>query len=265
MFKTDTRQLYSHDVSAAWCRRSWRSIHPDFYVRRESDSFLRGLWPEMPWKWVNDPAAVAKADNKLWQLRAAAEVGFDTPLTLIGNWAAEVSGKFRPGPLIAKTIGGAGIEQDGVRRQLFSQRISLGELDPAAVKAAPCIFQEQAKPGIDVRVTVVGDRLFATDIRVPSDYLDWRAAPREAVTYRPLDLPAEVVKCCMDLCRIAGLTYGAFDLIRQPSGSYVFLEINPSGQWGWIEYATGQKITEAIVDTLISHQGGDDDSEHGAG
>jgi glutathione synthase/RimK-type ligase-like ATP-grasp enzyme len=258
-FMTGTRQLYSHDVTAAWCRRSWRSNHPDLYVRREIDFFLQGLWLEMTWPWVNDPKAVDRANNKMWQLRAAAEVGFDTPVTLVGNHAAEVSDKFRPGPLVAKTIGGAAIERNGIREHLFSQRISLGDLDSAAVKAAPCIFQEQVKPGIDVRVTVAGDRVFATDICVSPDYLDWRAAPQGIVSYRTIDLPAEVTKCCLELCRIAGLTYGAFDLVRRPDGRYVFLEVNASGQWGWIEYATGQRITEAIVDALVSHQGGRDD------
>jgi glutathione synthase/RimK-type ligase-like ATP-grasp enzyme len=254
-FITGTRQLYSNDVTAAWCRRAWRSNHSDLYVRREVDFFLQGLWPEMAWPWVNDPEAVDRANNKMWQLRAAAKVGFDTPVTLVGNHAAEVSDKFRSGPLVAKTIGGAAIERNGIREHLFSQSISLGDLDPAAVKAAPCIFQEQVKPGMDVRVTVVGDRVFATDIRVPSDYLDWRAAPQGIVSYCTINLPAEVTKCCLELCRIAGLTYGAFDLVRRPDGRYMFLEVNASGQWGWIEYATGQRITEAIVDALVSHQG----------
>jgi glutathione synthase/RimK-type ligase-like ATP-grasp enzyme len=264
MFMTGARRLYSHDVSAAWCRRSWRSTHPDLYVRREIDFFLQGLWREMTWPWVNNPMAVDGANNKLWQLRAAVGVGFDTPVTLIGNRAAEVSDKFTPGPLVAKTIGGAAIERDGVREHLFSQRVSLGELDPAAVKAAPCIFQEQVKPGIDVRVTVAGGRVFATEISVPSVYLDWRAAPPESVSYHAVDLPVGVTKCCLELCRIAGLAYGAFDLVRQANGRYVFLELNASGQWGWIENATGQRITEAIVDAVVSQQGGSGGREHGA-
>ena len=225
---------------------------------------MQGLWREMTWPWVNNPMAVDGANNKLWQLRAAVGVGFDTPVTLIGNRAAEVSDKFTPGPLVAKTIGGAAIERDGVREHLFSQRVSLGELDPAAVKAAPCIFQEQVKPGIDVRVTVAGGRVFATEISVPSVYLDWRAAPPESVSYHAVDLPVGVTKCCLELCRIAGLAYGAFDLVRQANGRYVFLELNASGQWGWIENATGQRITEAIVDAVVSQQGGSGGREHGA-
>jgi len=264
IFKTENCRLYSGDVSAAWCRRSWHSTHADPYVRRETDFFLQGLWHEMTWPWVNDPKAVERANNKLWQLGVAAKVGFDTPLTLFGNQAGAVFNKFNPGPLVAKTIGGAAIERDGIREHLFSQSISLDELDSAAVKAAPCIFQEQVKPGVDVRVTVAGELIFATDIAVPPGYLDWRAAPRETVSYHPVDLPAEVKKCCLELCRIAGLTYGAFDLVRQPSGRHVFLEVNASGQWGWIERATSQRITEAIVDALVSHQGGQDGGERGS-
>jgi len=37
-----------------------------------------------------------------------------------------------------------------------------------------------------------------------------------------------------------------------PDGEYVFFEINASGQFQWIEYATGLPITEALVDQLIA-------------
>jgi glutathione synthase/RimK-type ligase-like ATP-grasp enzyme len=255
IFLIDNEQFYSRDVSVAWYRRSQQFAYQDPYIQRETQVFLKCLWQEMTWPWVNDPTAVDRANNKLWQLRVASEIGFDIPDTLVGNERSRVVGRLKPGPAIAKTLGGAAIERDGKRYQLFSQLISLSGLDAAAVEAAPCIFQEQVKPGTDVRVTVVGEHVFATDIDTPAGYVDWRAAPRETVNYRPADLPAEVVKRCRELCRIAKLTYSAFDFVRQPGGRYVFLEVNPSGQWGWIEHATGQRITEAIVDVLLGLKG----------
>ena len=231
---------------------------------RETQVFLRCLWREMAWAWVNDPTAVDRASDKLWQLRIASEIGFDIPDTLVGNQRSRVVGRLKPGPVIAKTIGGVAVERDGERYDLYAQLIPLSELDVAAVQAAPCIFQEQVKPGTDVRVTVVGQQTFATDIDAPAGYVDWRAAPRETVTYRPTDLPAEVVERCLELCRIAKLSYGAFDFVRQPGGRYMFLEVNPSGQWGWVERATGQRITEAIVDILVGHEGGTDVRRHKA-
>ena len=52
------------------------------------------------------------------------------------------------------------------------------------------------------------------------------------------------------------LTYGALDFIVTPDGEHVFLEINPSGQWGWIEEATGLAITNTIVDLLVEGKDG---------
>lgn len=49
-----------------------------------------------------------------------------------------------------------------------------------------------------------------------------------------------------------GLCYGAIDMVLTPDGRYVFLEINPNGQYLWIEFATGLPISDAICDLLIS-------------
>ena len=256
MFHADGERFCSTEVSSVWCRRSRRFSPHDSYAHRESQAFLEWLWGQMAWIWVNSPPAVADASNKLWQLRTASKIGFDVPATLVTNQVEQVRDTFGPGPVVVKTIGGAAIDRNGTRQHLFSQLLPLADLDPAAVKAAPCIFQEPVKPGMDVRVTVVGNHVFATDIETPAGPVDWRAAPPKAVRYCPVDLPAEVAKRCLALCRIAGLTYGAFDFVRQPEGQYVFLEVNPAGQWGWIERATGQPITGAIVDALVCQEGG---------
>jgi glutathione synthase/RimK-type ligase-like ATP-grasp enzyme len=254
-FETTSGQFSSEEVRAAWCRRSIGSTRPDSFVDREARTFLSGLWQQANWFWMNCPLAASSADNKLWQLKIASKIGIEIPMTVITNRLREVHETFGAGPVVVKTIGGAAIDYEGKRQHLFSQLIALHEIDPWEVKAAPCIFQEPVKPGIDVRVTVVGETVFGTDIYVADDTLDWRGAPPESVRYRVTELPNEVIQNCFALCREAGLTYGAFDFVRQPSGRYVFLEVNPSGQWGWIEYATGQPITAAIVDTLAQHIG----------
>jgi glutathione synthase/RimK-type ligase-like ATP-grasp enzyme len=250
-FHTSTAQFSSRDVGAVWCRHLPRTAHPDPYVDKESRAFLLGLWREIPWTWVNDPSAVALASNKLWQLRVASEIGLDVPTTVVTNRIQSVLETFGSRQVVVKTVGGAGIERDGIRQRLYSQLLLLTAMDSAAVKSAPCIFQESAKPGVDVRVTVAGDQVFATDIDVPDKFLDWRAAPSGAVRYRAIDLPGDLAQQCLELCRAAGISYAAFDFVRQPGGRYVFLEVNPSGQWGWIEHATRQPITAAIVDVLV--------------
>jgi glutathione synthase/RimK-type ligase-like ATP-grasp enzyme len=48
-----------------------------------------------------------------------------------------------------------------------------------------------------------------------------------------------------------GMQYGAFDFIETPEGEHVFLEVNPSGEWGMLEKDLGYPISEAIADALL--------------
>ena len=49
-----------------------------------------------------------------------------------------------------------------------------------------------------------------------------------------------------------GVSFGAVDMIVTPNDRYVFLEINPSGQFGWIEKLTGLPISRTIAEVLAN-------------
>jgi glutathione synthase/RimK-type ligase-like ATP-grasp enzyme len=63
-------------------------------------------------------------------------------------------------------------------------------------------------------------------------------------------LPPEIIAKLHELMTRLGLVYGAIDLRLTPEGRYVFLEINPAGQFLYVEYATGQPIAAALARTL---------------
>lgn len=116
------------------------------------------------------------------------------------------------------------------------------------------IFQEYVEAVYDLRVTVVGERVFAAAIHsqetaYPVDFrMDMANARVEAV-----DLPEEVSDELLALMARMGLVYGAIDLRLRPDGEYVFLEINPAGQFLFIEQETGQPIAAAIAEALLAH------------
>jgi glutathione synthase/RimK-type ligase-like ATP-grasp enzyme len=64
------------------------------------------------------------------------------------------------------------------------------------------------------------------------------------------NLPTEIDSRCIDIVSSFGLTFGALDLIETPAGEFVFLELNPNGQWAWIEMGNSQPISDAIIDLL---------------
>ncbi len=124
----------------------------------------------------------------------------------------------------------------------------------SALRSCPVIVQEQIPWRVELRVTVVGDQIFACEIHSQiSNHarLDWRRYDTGATPHLVHELPGEIADRCVALTHRLGLRYGAVDLILTPDGRYVFLEINPNGQWLWIENLTGLPISQAVCDLLL--------------
>jgi glutathione synthase/RimK-type ligase-like ATP-grasp enzyme len=121
-----------------------------------------------------------------------------------------------------------------------------------AVRVAPVIFQEYVEAEADLRVTIVGERIFpaAIDSRGTDYPVDFRMSLGQATT-TATELPAEVEAGLRALMARLGLVYGAVDLRRTPAGEHVFLEVNTAGEFLFIEQRTGQPITQAMVDWLV--------------
>jgi glutathione synthase/RimK-type ligase-like ATP-grasp enzyme len=257
--------LESCNILSAWYRRpDWiheRSVlDADRYqdkgvltfVTYERRQFLEGAWANSPWKWVNHPDRVILAQNKLRQLKLASEIGFSVPETLVTNNAAEARA-FCGGPSVAKSVAGIGVVRSGVPYSVFTQKVDLNQISDEAVASSPAIYQRLVPRVADLRVTVVGKDVFSSSIVMEdcSDTVDWRSVSEKDLRYDVHESPSEVAHLCQRMMKSLGLEFGAFDFIITPSDEYVFLELNPSGQWAWIEHATGQPITRAIVATLI--------------
>ena len=137
---------------------------------------------------------------------------------------------------------------------VYTSAITVNDLSDASVQAAPAIYQERIANEFDVRVTVIGSRVFAARILAQrrDGEVDWRALDASRLRYEHYVLPDDIERRFIALVQAFSLSFAALDFIVTPDGEHVFLEINPSGQWGWLESATGHPITDAIVDRLIA-------------
>jgi hypothetical protein len=224
------------------------------YCAAEWSALLKTLISRMDGRWFNDPNAIVRAEDKPRQLLAARAIGFLVPETVITN-APNIVREFVTGhKSVAKPLRHALLEDDALGRVIFTTRLSLEDLgDDAALAAAPVILQSEILKDCDLRVTVVGDRLFSVAIRSQvhaETVVDWRRGVRPDLVHDVVDLPADVARACFTLTRSLGLDFGAIDLVRDPNGRHWFLEINPNGQWAWIENRTGLPIAAAVVDAL---------------
>lgn len=226
------------------------------FAQSESRSAFVGLTQVMEAFWVNHPDKNRIAESKVLQLKRAAAIGLEVPATLISNDARDVRRFFEAcGGMVAHKVFNSGFfSSDGkVSFTVPLTREHLKQLD--RIRHSPGIFQELVSKRSDIRITVIGRRVYATEIhsqdRHESVY-DWRAADVSALRHSPHILPAPIEAQCLALMDDFGLVYGAIDMILTPEGRYVFLENNPSGQFGWIEGRTGQPLTAALAEMLVA-------------
>ena len=120
---------------------------------------------------------------------------------------------------------------------------------------APVMAQEYVPKKLELRVTIVGEKIFTCAIYSQGSEktkIDWRHYDSEKVKHEIFKLPKEIEHKILLFMKEAGLKFGAIDMILTPKDEFVFLEVNPSGQFGWIEDLTGMPISKSIAELLIN-------------
>ncbi|MCD9148485.1 MvdC/MvdD family ATP grasp protein [Pseudophaeobacter flagellatus] len=226
------------------------------YIANEWSAVLRSLWNALEGRWLNSPFAILRAEDKPRQLSEAYALGFSVPETMIGNDFNAAATFIAEGPAVGKPLRHALIETEPNGEVLFTQRLgTLDADDRAAVALAPVIYQREIAKAHDLRVTVIGSKIFAVAIHSQQEaetQVDWRRGSRLDLPHELVSLPDELAHRCLSLTKTLGLRYGAIDLIRDTADRYWFLEINPNGQWAWIERRTGAMLSSAIIDEIMS-------------
>lgn len=226
------------------------------YCTDQWHSFIEGLLSINDVVWINNPRTNDLMECKIVQLRKAVELGFHIPRTCITS-SKERAQKFIQsckGLVIAKGLYSSLIEYPERDYFIFTTPVSsLENVQSAEIGITPIIFQEQMTDKIDYRVTVVGDKIYAVRIESASASpipVDWRLQ-KDGLTFIPTELPEDVRDKCLSFVSRCGLIFGAIDLVKVKDEFY-FLEINPNGEWGWLQMNAGLPIAEAIVDCLVA-------------
>lgn len=243
-------------VDAVWWRRVRPfevdpAVGPDDrrrFAASETDQAVLGMLDSIDAPWINHRVADDAAHRKPLQWTHAAALGLMLPPTCVTT-APEVARAFcathRSDGVVFKPFLASIADW---RETRLVEEEDLARLD--LVRLAPVIFQRCIQ-GVDLRVTVIGDAIFAAEIDArDSDYpVDMRMVIGQA-KMRAVELPAALAERLRALMRRLGLVYGAIDLKQDARGDYYFLEVNPAGQWMFVESRTGLPITQAHADAL---------------
>ncbi len=218
-------------------------------------AFMRNLMVFDSCVWMNHPGATYVAEHKAIQLRAAYELGFAIPSTSIQN-SKRIDSSIvdELDRLVIKGLDTVLARTHKTEIFGFTHVVTRKEILNSEVAAAPITMQELIETKVDIRVTVVRDKVFSVAIlnRGKGVHGDWRLR-KESVSYEQIFLPPDVILRCVSLLKKLGLNFGAIDLALR-NGTYYFLEINPTGEWAWLLESAGADIDMIIAKFLAGHK-----------
>src|SRR3989338_5362116 len=264
----DNTEVEMDAVKSVWVRRpqavsvseTREAIEKQFI----EDEFTSSLWSLYTCLdsvyWMNHPlhARHLLEHNKLFQLKLAVSADLIIPDTLVTNDAVKlIAFCERHGKSIAvKAVRSRIFQEDGGSATgIYTNKVSLDYLKTHAddIGVAPIMAQEYIPKKLELRITIIGQDVLTCAIHSQDSERtkdDWRRYDFENVKHERYKLPDNVILQLLEFMRKCHLSFGAVDMILTPDGRYVFLEVNPSGQFGWIENLTGLPISQSIANTL---------------
>jgi hypothetical protein len=221
----------------------------DLLNRSCAEALLGLLLSAFSGAWVNDPFCTRTAANKLVQSVTAARSGFRVPRTLVSQEPERIREFYDEldGRVVVKPVAGS------PRSPLLTQHVRPEHLEVAGpLVAMPAIYQELIPGSVHLRVNCFGDDVHAVEIR--TEALDWRAdlgVPMSAVPLAP-DL-RDRIRSVLDCL---GLRMGIVDLKVTPDGEPVWLEVNPQGQFLFLQPLVEVDYLEAFARFLVAEARG---------
>ncbi len=263
---------YSPDAfSAVWYRRPRGvSIRGQFsaahrlHASREWGASLDGFLAHIDAsRWINHPAANARASNKLLQLSMARQGGLAVPETLMSRSIEEARLFFQRhnGRVVLKPLSVGYVEApDGtLEAQIYTSMLRQEHLyDARLLEQCPTLLQQQIAKVEDVRITIIDDFVTAIGLSPRDGHapVDIRETDPRQIVYTEVPLPSDTCTQVLHLVKRLGLRFAAVDMIRSEGNQWVFLEINPNGQWAWMDLLGGSKIASGFIavfrDTMVN-------------
>ncbi len=297
VFSLNGTRMDTRDVTSVWRRRIGEFVFPDGttqnergFIRHECASMLHGAFESMNCLWVNPFVSDYRANVKAYQFEVARKIGLSIPRTLITNdpeaveeFAESMACPVLFKPVIGLTTGGppdfsAEVEaayegqfhltpatpepRNPEAKAIFSQILTQEKRNGLKnLSGCPAIFQEYIEKRVEIRITIIGEDIFAAEIHsqeredTKTDFRTQLLSSQHDISgflhHAKHKLPDDICEKLLALMRELKIVFGCVDMILTPEGDYVFLEVNTAGQWQWVEHLTGMPITDSLVNLLV--------------
>lgn len=195
--------------------------------------------------------------NKLKQLKIATDCGLNIPSTFIRNSKNDVYEYVEDAHtfLISKSIQENVLLQDS---ETVHCDLKVNLIQPRNLpdRFFPSLFQYQVKKTMEIRTFYLDGKFYSLAMLIcdkEKEVVDYRSST-EKIRYGRYQLPTQLQKKLHHLMDLLQLNTGSIDLIKDENDTYYFLEVNPTGQIGWVSNYGSYFLEERIAYYLIEKQ-----------
>jgi len=272
--KFDDYSVSWNEIKAVWYRK-WdlsscfnflnessldtrNSIEIDYHFHSEYRVYCEHFYYLLRDKnWLSKPSSTKL--NKLNVLSSANELGIKTPNTCVTNSKSELNTFFSKNNsgIITKTLGNAPdvmLKDNGLT--LYTNELTKEDFGRIPEFFYPSLFQSKIEKKYEVRSFYLDGKFYSMAIFSQTNYktqVDFRhyddSKPNQVSAYQ---LPRDLESKLDALMKKLGLDTGSIDLIKDMNGDYVFLEVNPTGQYDMVSYPCNYHLDKKIAEALIN-------------
>lgn len=243
------------DADVVWFRKVLFPIGQDpvqSFITQEHEGLFESILNQFDHcRWVNSRNSIAAARSKIAQLQCARSIEFRIPDTIITNDVAVLRefADSHGGNIVAKPIRAQVIGNDGDALVVGTRQLPQ-EYYESATAYAPCYAQERLKIKSEIRIVAFGSRFYSFRLTVNKEADDIKQLGLDNIQHESYDLDLVVAQKVSALMSYYKLEFAAIDFAVVDEGEPVFLELNPNGQWLWLQYMTGVNLIDPFIDFL---------------
>lgn len=250
-------------ITSVWYRRPnsinelVNDIEPDYrnFVAAEHRKVWNSFFEEFNnCKWVNHPSDNLRASLKPLQLKLANEIGLTIPYSIITNepkQAYEFTNREDLSFIIKPLSNGLISASEGRDQIIYTNRIK--KLNPdqfESISNCPTLIQEEILNKKDIRINYFEGKMCSFIIEYTHGDVDCRRNNMNNAKYIPFEIDFETTRKLCKLMTKLNLKFGTIDMAYTEDRGLVFFEVNPNGQWAWIEQAINYPISNMLCEIL---------------
>lgn len=203
---------------------------------------------------VNKYSATLKASDKIQQIFfPMRNYQVSSPPSLITSSLSEIREFYNQhnGKMVIKSIEYGNVNLQNVGYTIYTTDFTQEKLNSLTENLDfPLYLQRKIEKVYELRITVIGSKVYAVRIDpLPNSDVDLRTTIPQA-PHSEYQLPEKVKSFCLELNKDYGLQYSSIDIGVDQNGQYYFFEINPSGQYLWLEKKTSYPLSRSIYNLL---------------